>query len=413
MTALVLGVFTGKSVIASADDSTPPTLVEVDLLFQTPDGKSVQIETPDISTDISQLDKPTMNDILRPYFAPNYVTGKSVYDEIGIIFKYANDPTKRDQGIAELSQICDPTSSGGTDSAEFQTRLATDFADLTSIITANQLQNMTIDLVKTRQEGHNKAILTKSAGGTYSLQNFYIYLKPKPATPTVIDQTSFTADQQATVTVGQSVDATTFHAKATNNSGDSIPVTVDTSKADLKKPGTYSVTLKAANGETKAVTLTVQAAPSPVVPKQTVVYGLKKLYLYQKPTFAHDQRLATYPQTNRTRRPMFKVVGYARSKSGLLRYQVKDATGKTGYITAKSAFVAPVYYQKSVKRIKVLNRQGIDRYQDLKLSKAGKHVKAGKTLKVVGLKHYRLTTRFELSNGQFVSANKKLVIAVK
>ncbi len=90
MTALVLGVFTGKSVIASADDSTPPTLVEVDLLFQTPDGKSVQIETPDISTDISQLDKPTMNDVLRPYFAPNYVTGKSVYDEISTIFKYAN-----------------------------------------------------------------------------------------------------------------------------------------------------------------------------------------------------------------------------------------------------------------------------------------------------------------------------------
>ncbi len=413
ITTLILGVFSGKSVIASADDSTPPTLVEVNLFFQTPDGKSVPIEFVGTYTDISQIDKLSMNDVLKLCFPSNFVAGKSVYDEIGVIFKYADDPTKRDQGIAELSQLFDSTTTDGAGSAEFQKDLADTFDGVTSMITTNHLQNMTVDLVKTKQEAQNKAILTKLPGNNYWVQDFYLYLKPKPATSTVVDQTSFTADQQTTVTVGQSVDATTFHAKATNSSGDSIPVTVDTSKANLKKPGTYSVTLKAANGETKTVTLVVQTAPSPVVPKQTVVYGLKKLYLYQKPTFTKGQRVATYPKTKRTNRPMFKVIGYARSKSGLLRYQVKDAAGKTGYITAKSAFVAPVYYQKSVKRIKVLNKQGINRYQDLKLSKAEKHVRVGQTLKVVGLKHYHLTTRFELSNGQFVSANKKLVIAVK
>ncbi|WP_204121778.1 DUF5776 domain-containing protein [Levilactobacillus sp. 244-2] len=360
-----------------------------------------------------------MNDFLATKFTSEFNKGYSVYDELAIFFQYANKSSERAQGIADLEKIV--YRKEGVSDEEVTKEVAQVFDMGITMINNYHFQDMTIDLAKTTTEANENKVVISDLDSSdpnyeyakFKTQDFYVYLKPKVTSSPVVDQSSLTADSQASITVGQTVDADTFNAKATNSAGDSIPVTVDTSKADLKKPGTYSVILTAVNGETKTVTLTVQAAPSPVVPQKKAVYALKKIYLYQKPTFNQHQRLATYVKTNRTNRPMFVVEGYARSKSGLLRYQVKDTAGKTGYITAKSAFIAPVYYQKSVKQIKVLNKKGINSYQDLKLTEAGKHVKMGKTLKVIGLKHYHLTTRFELSNGQYVSANKKLVIAVK
>ncbi|MFD1455932.1 DUF5776 domain-containing protein [Levilactobacillus lanxiensis] len=421
---LSLGMFVGNTTSAFADDSDTTTTANEDnqpvlfnLLFQPTNGDAIEITGSSMMFDINQSGIVKMNDFLKKSFDGRFIKGKSAYDELDIVFRYADKPSEKEQGISELKKIWD---SEGLDDTAFDESASEEFNAACSMITNDHLQDMTVDFAKTRDEAtKNKVVFSKldipdsDTGATYKAQNFYVYLKPKVISSPVVDRSSLTADSQASITVGQTVDADTFNAKATNSAGDSIPVTVDTSKADLKKPGTYSVILTAANGETKTVTLTVQPASSPVVPQKKAVYALKKIYLYQKPTFNQHQRLATYVKTNRTKRPMFVVVGYARSNSGLLRYQVKDAAGKTGYITAKSAFIAPVYYQKSVKQIKVLNKKGINSYQDLKLTEAGKHVKMGATLKVIGLKHYHLTTRFELSNGQYVSANKKLVIAVK
>ncbi|MFD1454323.1 DUF5776 domain-containing protein [Levilactobacillus lanxiensis] len=249
------------------------------------------------------------------------------------------------------------------------------------------------------------------------------YVKPGSQTGTTnaSDQSSLIANDTATVKVGQSVDAATFDAKATDSSGNSIPVTVDTSTANLQKPGTYSVVLKAANGKTKTVSLIVTAGAMSDIdaPKQSVIYGLKTLYLYQTPTFNKSQRLVKYSKTTRTNRPMFVVTGYDYSKSGLLRYKVKDVNhtsktaGMTGYVTARKGFVGSAYYQKSVKQIKVLSKKGVNLYQNVNLTKRTKHVKQGKVLNIVGLKQHNLTTRFVLSNGQYLTANKKSVIAIK
>jgi len=423
---LSLGTFVGSPTSAFADDvgttaaSDEESPFAVTTLFFKPtsgEPKKIIDELTQLGTDESG--KVSMNDFLATKFTSEFNKGYSVYDELAIFFQYANKSSERAQGIADLEKIV--YRKEGVSDEEVTKEVAQVFDMGITMINNYHFQDMTIDLAKTTTEvNENKVVISDldSSDPNYEYakfktQDFYVYLKPKVTSSPVVDQSSLTADSQASITVGQTVDADTFNAKATNSAGDSIPVTVDTSKADLKKPGTYSVILTAVNGETKTVTLTVQAAPSPVVPQKKAVYALKKIYLYQKPTFNQHQRLATYVKTNRTNRPMFVVEGYARSKSGLLRYQVKDTAGKTGYITAKSAFIAPVYYQKSVKQIKVLNKKGINSYQDLKLTEAGKHVKMGKTLKVIGLKHYHLTTRFELSNGQYVSANKKLVIAVK
>jgi len=243
------------------------------------------------------------------------------------------------------------------------------------------------------------------------------YRKPESQVipPTSVDKASLTANERVTVTVGQKVDATTFKATATNSQGTAIPVTVDTSQADLQRPGIYPVTLRAANGKTKTVTLVVTAAEAATVAfKQSVVYGLKTLYLYRNPTFKQNQRVVKYVKKTRTKRPMFVVTGQAYSKAGRLRYQVRDMkTGKTGYITARKAFVGPAYYQKTVKKIKVLGERGVNEYTDLKLTKRVRHVKKNQTLKVVGLRQNGRTTRFVLANGHYLTANKKFVMAVK
>ncbi len=258
--------------------------------------------------------------------------------------------------------------------------------------------------------------------GAYVTTVHYTTPSSQTGTSPSTDLANLTADTTATVTVGQKVTAATFNATATDSNGKSIPVTVDTNKANLKKPGTYTLILKAENGKTKTVTLTVKAAKAAVgavAPKKSAVYGLKKLYLYQKSTFNKTQRIAKYVKVPRTDRPMFVVIGYGYSQSGLRRYHVKDVNqnsktaGETGYITARKDFVDSVYYQKAVQRIKVVNKHGVNLYKNSNLTKQMKHVKRDKTLKVVALKKHNLTTRFVLNNGQYVTANKKLVTAVK
>lgn len=251
------------------------------------------------------------------------------------------------------------------------------------------------------------------------------YTKARPAvrtTTATADQASLTANKNATIVAGQSVNAATFNAKATDRDGKDIPVTVDTSKVDFKAVGTYPVTLSAENGKTVTATLTVKAltaGAAAMVQKKSAILAVKPIYLYQKPTFNKKQRLAKYVQATRSERPMFVVLRTAHSKNGLLRYYVRDVNhqsktnGKKGYVTARSAFVTPAYYQKAVKRVKVIGKSGVNVYRKINLTSKTKHLKRNQTVKVTGIEQHNLTTRFKLSNGHYITANKKLVMMIK
>ena len=53
-----------------------------------------------------------------------------------------------------------------------------------------------------------------------------------------------------------------FKAKATDRDGKPVDTSVDLSKADLSKPGTYQVTIKTADGRETQAKLTVKAKPA-------------------------------------------------------------------------------------------------------------------------------------------------------
>ncbi|WP_369406526.1 DUF5776 domain-containing protein [Lentilactobacillus kisonensis] len=128
--------------------------------------------------------------------------------------------------------------------------------------------------------------------------------------------------------------------------------------------------------------------------------------------------MAVYPKTKRIERPMFVVTDYAHSKNGILRYRVKDVNhksktaGKVGYITANRHFVTKVYYGSlpSSKRITVIATKGVNAYRNKNLTKRVTHYKKGRHLQVKKIVTHNLTTRYQLTNGNYVTGNKKLII---
>ncbi|MCI1553423.1 MAG: DUF5776 domain-containing protein [Levilactobacillus sp.] len=164
-------------------------------------------------------------------------------------------------------------------------------------------------------------------------------------------------------------------------------------------------------------TVADQATTSPAKTATKIITATRKLGLYQSPNFSTKQRLHWYTQSARTQRPMFKILGVVRAQSGALRYHVKDVTpgaktyGQTGYITAKADFVANAYYQIKATKIKVL--RGLNSYRSAALTGRKHHYRKNQTIRVTKLVKHKLTTRYQLPNGRYVSANKRLVLRVK
>lgn len=151
--------------------------------------------------------------------------------------------------------------------------------------------------------------------------------------------------------------------------------------------------------------------------KNGVVYSLKKIYIYKHADFKKSERIAMYVKKPRINRPMFVVLDYQRSKGGALRYKVRDVNhhskhaAKVGYITANQKYVRPVYYRAQPKTVTVISAKGVNEYNEKHLGTKIKNFKQGTVLKVDSIVKHNLTTRYMLGNGNFITANRKLVIS--
>lgn len=150
-----------------------------------------------------------------------------------------------------------------------------------------------------------------------------------------------------------------------------------------------------------------------------VVYATKTLYRYQRATFTHQERLAKYAQQPRANRPLFVILSEARSHAGRRRYFVRDINhgsatdGQTGYVTADPQYVTSAYYQSTPPHVTVINPAGVVAHRQPNLS-AGNPVTRcpqGTVLSVVAFQRRHLTTRFQLANGTYITANRRLVRA--
>ncbi|CAI2556010.1 hypothetical protein AKUH3B110M_01250 [Apilactobacillus kunkeei] len=163
-----------------------------------------------------------------------------------------------------------------------------------------------------------------------------------------------------------------------------------------------------------------------LVRKQTTprnIYMVKGFYRYSSVNFSHKNRIHGYKKQARPNAVMFRIVGETTNKNGLKRYKVyqivRNKKGllrvdhkKWGYITAKSSYVEPLYYSNAVNEVRVISDR-IRVYKNLKLTKSVKSYKRGTVLKVKIVKKIGSTYRFQLTNGNYISANKNLVQKIK
>ncbi|GEP24883.1 DUF5776 domain-containing protein [Lentilactobacillus diolivorans] len=171
------------------------------------------------------------------------------------------------------------------------------------------------------------------------------------------------------------------------------------------------------NGSTS---VTPEVGNGQVAVKGESVYATKKIGLYKKADFKRDNRVKWYSKAKRINRPQFIVKGYQRDNAGKLRYRVqqynpytrKYVKGTKGYITASAKYVIPVYYRSTPKsnKVTVINRKGLNSYRKTSLTQKVTHFKKGALLKVKKVIKYKLATRYQLTNGHYITANKKFVI---
>lgn len=240
--------------------------------------------------------------------------------------------------------------------------------------------------------------------------------KSQPVTVTYVDDQGKTLAPSKTLT--GDLDAT-YQSDALNIAGYKL------SKTPANATGKFtSDTQTVTYVYTKQGTLQSGSAADTIetttlAPKGAVVYATKKVGLYKTATFSKKNLKRWYVKKSRTNRPMFVVTGYATSKNGVKRYRVKDVNhhsktaGKTGYLTTNNAYTTTVYYATKHKTVTVINPTGVNSYAKKTLTGKKTHYRQGQTLTVKKVVTNKLTTRFVLKNGRYLTANKKLVQAGK
>lgn len=163
--------------------------------------------------------------------------------------------------------------------------------------------------------------------------------------------------------------------------------------------------------------------PNYVAAKGQAVYAVNTIGLYKKGDFSKRNRIKYYKRAVRINRPEFVVKGYKRDKSGKLRYRVQQYSTyakryikeTSGYITSSVKYVIPAYYATlpANKKIKIINPNGINSYRKRALTGEIRHFKKGQILKVKKIVKYKYTTRYQLLNDRYITANKKFVIFTK
>lgn len=153
------------------------------------------------------------------------------------------------------------------------------------------------------------------------------------------------------------------------------------------------------------------------------IYAIKGLNMYRKDYFTYRYKIRGFKKHIRINRPMFKVIDYAKSSKGHLRYKViminpytnqieKKHHNHVGYITANTHYVLPLYYEKNIKRVRVIAK-GLNEYRHINLTGKVRGYKHNSIFKVKSVNKMGTFYRLRLFNGNYITANKRYVKFIK
>ncbi|WP_304057164.1 DUF5776 domain-containing protein [Levilactobacillus namurensis] len=243
----------------------------------------------------------------------------------------------------------------------------------------------------------------------------------KDPDPVTSPASSSSSDSESTTTSSDS-SATSSNSSASNSTSSVVSPSSDHSTSSVNSSATTSSHPSAPTTPTSSATTTSSssAQSSTTTPSSNAnqaafkpfkLYVKHNLYAYRHPTFKTSQRVKHYVKRPRVKAQALTVVGTARSKQGLLRYQLANGT----YITAQPGFVANLYWQGiHSTKLTVTNPKGAYLYRGTRFTQKNrrKFLKPGTTVKVKQLVHHGMTTRYQLTNGQYLTGNKRFVSPV-
>ncbi|WP_283678489.1 DUF5776 domain-containing protein [Lentilactobacillus sp. Marseille-Q4993] len=129
------------------------------------------------------------------------------------------------------------------------------------------------------------------------------------------------------------------------------------------------------------------------------IYAKRGIYEYKSTSFKKSNRVARVAKNK-----VLKVKALV-TENGVARYQLTN--GK--YVTANSKYVRNANYRAKHSVIYVKSAKGINEYNKVSLTNKIKHLKKGTKLHVKKIVLNKYTSRFELTNGNFVTGNSKLI----
>jgi len=191
---------------------------------------------------------------------------------------------------------------------------------------------------------------------------------------------------------------------------DQSTVNVDYSKYSAgDQTNTITVTYKKASANSGSGSVSTPSEISAETPVPFKVYGKQALYRYPHADFKKSERLQGYAKKARAYAPVFTVVKTVKSAAGHARYELSDGT----YITANSDYTGKLYWQGTYTSLYVTNPKGINGYQTAKFTTKMTHFKQGTELAVTKMVRRGAMTRYELTDGIYVTGNKQFVSATK
>lgn len=213
------------------------------------------------------------------------------------------------------------------------------------------------------------------------------------------------------VTVSHAAPATPVTPPTVTNNNVTV---VNNPASSSSASSSSSATSTSSSSSVPISTPTVSGKPVKKASHRSIVYALTTVKLYRSSNFTKSNLTKTYKKRARINRPMFLVISQQTNKQGYAIYRVKDMnSGKTGYTLSGSKYFAHAYYSAKVTRIKVINPKGINEYGKVNLTSKKRHVKKNASLSVRKVVNYGRSNRMQLTNGRYITANKKLILATK
>ena len=237
----------------------------------------------------------------------------------------------------------------------------------------------------------------------YAWDTIQLTIKDKPVNPSNGSGNNSNSNSGSGANSGASIPSNPNSSTNTSSNGSSTNSSNSSSNSSSSSISidTPSSTNNASNSNS--------SANKPSLFKPFMAYSIKATGLYKNYKFNKSGLIKWFNKAKRTNRPVFKVIGKQGQTYKVISYN-KGTYKKVGYINKAS--LTNLYYSSGnyhSNGVYVINQKGINSYSKLNSQSKVKHYKFGNKLIANKLVKKGLTYRFQLTNGNYITANKKLV----